>query len=52
MLKVLLSLALCCNFLFAYFVVEDDYKRQIEVLKDLDIVPRAGNGGKAAFQVD
>jgi membrane-bound lytic murein transglycosylase D len=34
---VILCLALCVCFSYAYFVVEDDYGRQVEVLKNLDI---------------
>ncbi|MDR3346931.1 MAG: transglycosylase SLT domain-containing protein [Campylobacteraceae bacterium] len=39
MKKVILSLALCFNLSFAYFVIEDDYMHQVEVLKNLDIDP-------------
>jgi membrane-bound lytic murein transglycosylase D len=37
MVRILLSLTLCFNLSFAYFVIEDDYMRQVEVLKNLDI---------------
>ncbi|MDR3346013.1 MAG: lytic transglycosylase domain-containing protein, partial [Campylobacteraceae bacterium] len=37
MKKVILSLTLCFNLSFAYFVIEDDYMHQVEVLKNLDI---------------
>jgi membrane-bound lytic murein transglycosylase D len=37
MLRTVFCLALCFCFSYAYFVVEDDYERQVEVLKNLDI---------------
>ncbi|MDR2342049.1 MAG: LysM peptidoglycan-binding domain-containing protein [Campylobacteraceae bacterium] len=37
MIRVVFCLILCVCFSYAYFVVEDDYERQVEVLKNLDI---------------
>jgi membrane-bound lytic murein transglycosylase D len=37
MIRAVFCLILCACFSNAYFVVEDDYERQVEVLKNLDI---------------
>lgn len=37
MKKILLILLISCNFAFAYFMVDDNYNKQVQVLKSLDI---------------